>query len=133
MMETECIDLPIVKGISEDWTLACRTAAYRFYLAAAERRFANLAEIVKDVTDDWGDINGNWTRATLPFAFLSSLGLEERLVEVCEGFGIHTIGDLDRQETDDIFLALPNVGEIMVGKLREFSRAAWAAVDEART
>lgn len=132
-METDYIELPVIKGISSDWSIACRSAAYRFYVAAAERRFSDLAPIAKDVADDWGDINGNWTRATLPFAFLSSLGLEERLVEVCEGFGIHTIGDLDRQETDDIFMALPNVGEIMVGKLREFSRSAWAAVDEART
>ncbi len=125
------MELPEVKGISDDWVYACRAATYRFYLAAAERRFDDLDAITHRVLSDWCDIHGNWTQATLPDAHLASMGLDERLVKLCESLGVFTITDLDRAD-DETFLAVPNVADKIVFNLREFSRLAWAAVQESR-
>ena len=125
------MELPDVTSASDEWVACCRSAAYRFYLAAANRRFDDVEKIAGEVCFTWGEITGNWTRATLPFAYLAQLGLEERLVAMCEDLGIFKLIDLDR-EPDETFLAIPNVAEKIVENLRAFSAAAWLAVDEAR-
>ena len=120
--QIEELDLPHPDpdlGISDEWHLFCRQLAYRFYIHALNERFPRLDELAAVAREGFKMANEKIDPADIDDQSLGALGLDQRLLTVCEKIGVFTLGEL-AATSDSILLSQDNVQERTIQIIRGF-------------